>query len=229
MHNTARRFDIPGAPAELLAIINARRATIPAGMTMELDTGDAGDTDTGDSGAADQQQNNGGRGPGTDSDKHISEMTDAEKATYFEKKARRYRNALDGRADYDQIKAERDQLKQQTMTDGERAIAEAKAAARAEAEAEFTARTREAEVRAEFRATLPHKTKTEVDDFLDTLNLTKFLNAKGEVDTDKVKQTAGFTPGGWPDLGQGQRHTAKASKAEAGISEAERRFGKKKA
>lgn len=228
MHNTARRFDIPGAPAELLAIINARRATIPAGMTMELDTSDAGNTDTGDS-AADQQQNNGGRGPGTDSDKHISEMTDAEKATYFEKKARRYRNALDGRADYDQIKAERDQLKQQTMTDVERAIAEAKAAARAEAEAEFTARTREAEVRAEFRATLPHKTKTEVDDFLDTLNLTKFLNAKGEVDTDKVKQTAGFTPGGWPDLGQGQRHTAKASKAEAGISEAERRFGKKKA
>lgn len=57
---SAQPFIIPGAPQELLDIINARRATIPPGMTMTATTTEAGTDqsteDDGDKGKADDGQ-----------------------------------------------------------------------------------------------------------------------------------------------------------------------------
>lgn len=178
----------------------------------------------GDGGDAGQGAN---RGPGSDGTKPISEMTDAEKLEYFEKKANRLQNNLRAYADYDAIKAERDQLKTATQTDQEKAVAQAKAAGEAEAATKWASRVVQAEFKAAFKGA---KTAEQIQTLLEPLDLNKFLTEKGEVDTDKVtKYAASFgSSAGQPDMGQGRRSGGNPSKGDAGRAEAEKRFGEKK-
>lgn len=105
---------------------------------------------------------------------------------------------------------ELDTLRQQSMTEQERAVDEARTEARASALAEVGGRVAAAEIRA---AAAGRMAPEQLDVLLDGLNVTRFLDESGEVDRDKV---AAFVDGiapkttddqSFPDLGQGTRST----------------------
>lgn len=142
---------------------------------------------------------------------------------------RRERNKF---ADYDDLKnkaSELETLKAQSMSEQEKAVAEAKKEAAAEAKREVLPLL----VAAEFRAlTAGRIEKAELDAILEPLDLTKFVDSKGNVDSPRIsewiKKAAPVVSGGgtFPDLGQGKRQQVKTSGKEAGMAEAQRRFGK---
>lgn len=155
------------------------------------------------------------RGPGTDGDKPISEMTDAEKATYFEAKATRYKNTLRDRNDYDAIKAERDQLRTATLSDAERAIEAARAEEREKVTREVATSYQTRLVQSEVKAALAGRMPAEkVEGLVQFLDPTKFLTENGEVDPQRVQQYAESNAPGksWPDLGGGSRGSHGTSK-----------------
>lgn len=102
------------------------------------------------------------------------------------------------------------QVRQQSMTDTEKAVAEAKVAGRAEAEAGFAQRLAAAEIRAAL-AGLIDDPQSVVDD----LNLSKYVTDDGQVDAKAVaalrERFAGLIGNrrpATPDLGQGNRGIA---------------------
>ena len=154
-------------------------------------------------------------------DTALADMTEAQRTEYWRHKARKHEGAAKARADYDAIKAERDQLKAAGMTDAEKAVEEARnqaaAAAQAEARAQFSGRLVQAEMKAALAGKIPAE---KVAGHVEFLDVTKFLTEAGEVDTDKVQQyAAGLAPAGgqWPDMGGGSRGgSGKSSGLEAG-------------
>lgn len=66
-------------------------------------------------------------------DTPVADMTDKEQVAYWKSKARKHESTSKSRSDYDAVVAERDKLKQATMTDNEKALDEARRAGRAEA------------------------------------------------------------------------------------------------
>lgn len=158
----------------------------------------------------------------------LSEMSGDEKAEYWRHKARKH-------------ESENKQLRQAKSGDGAKGKADESkdgvdpAKVREEAEAEARNRYAPMAVKAEFKAAFgDRRTSAQVDAILKTLDLSKFLTLKGDVDTDMVIQTAdALAPKGSsagsssPDMGQGKRGAGHVSKAEQGRLEAERRFGKK--
>lgn len=185
--------------------------------------GDAGG-EGGDGGGQGEQN----RGPGSDGTKPLAEMTIEERATYFEKKANRLQNNLKAYGDYDQIKAERDQLKMSGQTEQEKVVAEAKAQGKTEAASEWAQKVVKAEFKAAFKGA---KNADQINALLEPLDLAKFLTDKGEVDTDKVTKYAASlgSSAGDPDMGQGRRSGGTPSKGEGGRAEADKRFGEEKA
>lgn len=111
---------------------------------------------------------------------------------------------------------ERDELKQRTQTEAEKAIGEAKAEGRAEALRETGGKLVKAEVRAQSAGRLE---AAQIDALLEGLNPTAFLTEEGDVDAGKVKAFVdGIAPSRTddteetsttfpkvPDLGQGAR------------------------
>lgn len=107
---------------------------------------------------------------------------------------------------------ELDKFRQQSMTETEKAVEQARAEARTAALAEAGGKVARAEIRAAAAGRLD---AAALDVLIDGLNLAKFLDEDGEVDTEKV---AAFVdgiapkedeekPAGFPDLGQGARST----------------------
>lgn len=143
----------------------------------------------------------------------LAEMTPEQRTEYWRHKAQKHEKAAKSRADYEAIKAERDQLKAAGQTDAEKAAAKAaeEAATKARAEAEATLRGKYAGqlVAAKFEVALAGKRDLkDIQALVEGLDLTKFLTDSGEVDTDKVTNyAAGLTPNGstWPDTGAGKR------------------------
>lgn len=203
----------------------------------------AGGSDDGDQGGSGDQGGQQGSGQqssegGSSSGKPISEMTDKERADYFEKKARTEENRrkdvlrLTGGRYGDDLKSDMDELEQfraKNRTQNEQAIEDAKKQTRAELAAE--------NVRAAFDLVLPddmpEEKKTEA---LGVLNLAAFLTPDGKVDTAKVKtHAATLAPAKdngqqqrQRDWGGGHRQTGGAPLGAAGLAEAERRFSQKK-
>lgn len=163
-------------------------------------------------------------------DTPLAEMTAEQQAAYWKTQARKHETRAAAHADYDTVKAELEQLRAQTMTETERAVAEAKAAGKAEAATETLPKL----LQAEFRAAAAGRMDSEqLKTATEPLNPTYFLTAKGdEVDTAKVQAFIdGIAPAKgasktWPDMGQGRREGVKTSAREAGRAAAERRFGK---
>lgn len=102
-------------------------------------------------------------------------------------------------------------LRQQSMTDTEKAIEQARSESRAAALAEVGGKVARAEIRA---AAVGRLDQAALDVLIDGLNLAKFLDEDGEVDTAKVaafvdgiapKADEEEKPAGFPDLGQGAR------------------------
>jgi hypothetical protein len=157
----------------------------------------------------------------------IAEMTAPQQAAYWKYQARKHEDTSKARADYDAVVAERDALKKATQTDAEKAVDEAKVAARKEALLEAAPKLVAAEFKAELKGT---RSPEQIAALLAPLDLTKFLTADGEVDTDKVSTyAAGLGSAGkeWPDTGQGNRRTTAAKGVSAGADLFEQSRSKK--
>lgn len=101
-----------------------------------------------------------------------------------------------------------DQLKQASMSDLDKAVAQAKAEARAEAIKESASRLVAAEVRTAAKGRLSDE---QVKTLLSGLNLAAFVKDDGEIDEAGIgKWVESVTPtsSGFPDLGQGARGTS---------------------
>lgn len=139
-----------------------------------------------------------------------AQMTPEQQAAYWKAQSRKHEARSQARGDYDQIKAERDELKRAGMSADEQAVEDAKSQAANAARAEVTATYAKRLVHAEMRGALrgAQVPADRIEQIVGPLDHTHFLADDGEVDADKVSNyAAGFAPAGaqWPDMGQGNR------------------------
>lgn len=194
-------------------------------------------------GGNDQGGQGGQGGPGTGSGKEpgpdgfpldtpVAEMAPEQQVAYWKHKARKHENTAKSREDYDAIKAERDRLRQQSMTESEKAVEEAKQAALAEgrtaALSDIGAKVIDAHMSA--LVSVERITQEQADWVLDTIDRSKIIR-DGDVDTDKLHDIvqkffpAGNGGGGRdPHQGRGRQQQLQTSAAEQGKAEAARRF-----
>jgi hypothetical protein len=135
--------------------------------------------------------------------------------------------------DYDTLKSKAEQydvLARESLTDREREIEEA----RLEAYHEAMAQAVPLAVRAEFRSAAKGVlTPEQLESLLEDLDLTRYATDEGQPNEDKItKKIATFAPakgqgGGTTGFGQGQRQHSSIRRGEAGLLEAQRRFGQK--
>lgn len=139
-------------------------------------------------------------------------------------------------ADYDALKAKAgqwDALSAESQSEHEKALA----AARAEGMNEAMSKQVPRAVRAEFKAAAKEVglSKTQLDSLLEDLDLVKYATDDGDPDEEKIsKKVSAFAPakgsggnGRSPNFGQGSGHNpSTAKKGEAGLAEAQRRYGK---
>ncbi len=203
---------------------------------MEDDKSTEGD-DKGDQ--SKQEGSDHGRGAGTDAQKPISEMTDAERASYFEVKAGRYRDNLrkfDG-VDIDALKdkaTKHDALEHELMSDKDKAVADARTAANTEADGKYLPKLAQAELRIAAAGKVGAERLAQALEFTD---LRQFLNGE-EVDAEKVTRfveslgsdvQGDQSPArrGPSSSGQGNRSSTSAPSLDAGREAFARRHGKK--
>jgi len=176
---------------------------------------------------------------GFPADTPIAQMTPEQQTAYWRFQAKKHEKTAKSRADYDDLKKAKDELeelKRQGLTDQEKALEEARAQARTEAESAATVKYAGRVVGAELKAALAEKKvpAAQAKSLVEFLDHTKFLTPDGEVDTDKVTAYAdgvATTGTNWPDTGGGDRGKAPATgrdaDREAGLAEAQKRYGKK--
>lgn len=143
----------------------------------------------------------------------IKDMSVEQQAAYWKHQARKHEDTAKARADYESVKAERDQLKQAGMTDAEKAIESARAEGLQAGRAESVKSVTKAKVEAALsRRGLDEK---RVAAIVGPLDHTYFLTDSGEVDAAKVSDYASGFGGGqqWPDMGQGRRGDHAADKS----------------
>lgn len=153
----------------------------------------------------------------------LEQMNPDQQIAYWKHYSRQHEATAKARADYDAIKAkadELDQYKAANATEHEKAVKAAADAARAQALQETTPRLVEAEFRAAVGTRL---NKDQLAAALEPLDMSKFLDAAGNVDLAKVTAHAALlAPAGapaapvFPDLGQGQRPGTVAASVAAG-------------
>lgn len=189
-------------PADLAEVVALHREMF-GGWVME-DDGDGADgneTPGGEGGANESAD-------GFPANTPVKDMTAEQQAAYWKHKARKHEARAE--AARDTVKAERDRLKQATMTDDQKAIEQARNEAAEAARTEERAKLLGQVVKAELRGALTAKKieAARINAALGPIDTKYFLTDSGEVDTDKVTEYAdGFAPAGtqWPDTGQGKR------------------------
>lgn len=120
-------------------------------------------------------------------DTPVVEMSDKEQAAYWKHHSRQHEAKAKSREDYDQQKADAEKWRQaqkDQMTPDQKAIDAAKEEARLEERRKIAPRL----VKAEFKAKAKNVDEELLEAFLEDLDHTKYLNADGDVDADKVKQ-----------------------------------------
>lgn len=178
-------------------------------------------------------------------DTPVDQMTEPQQTAYWRDIARKHEaraaKDLQWRKDNEAKVVEHDKLVAASRTEQEKALEAAKATALAEGRqvgaAGLVQQVIAAELRAASKGEISAESAAKRVAFLDKA---MFLGADGQVDMAKVGEwvteqvpapAAGGEkkklPVGFPDLGQGQRgNGAKPSGKEAGLAEAEKRFGK---
>lgn len=142
----------------------------------------------------------------------LEQMTIEQQAAYWKHYSRQHEATAKSRGDYDAIKAkadEYDRFRAANATEHEKAVKAAADAARAEERLASIPRI----VSAEFRAASVGRISPEaLTALLEPLDMSKFVDAKGDVDTAKVTAfidgiapKTGTPPPAFPDLGQGVR------------------------
>lgn len=195
------------------------------------DGGDSGDGGTGDGDA-------GGKDLGYPQNTPVSQMTADQKAAYFEEKARKEESRRKGLSKAvggktaDQIAAdlaELEQLRAGSLSDQQKAVKDAADAARAEERVKAGQRI----AKATFEGALGHLKAEDRNEILDGVNLARYIDDDGEVDTEKVRAYAAriapvdTTRTRQRDFGAGVRAEGVPARGAGGKAEAERRFGKK--
>lgn len=155
----------------------------------------------------------------------VAEMTAEQQVAYWRHQARKHEKRSKERSDYDEVKAELDQLKQAQMTESERAIEDARKEGEQTAAQKYTAKIAKATLHGAL-ATLGFQAD-EIEDKLSYVDLTKFVTDNGEVDSDTVQRYLDdIAPkqddGSWPDIGQGNRGNGNNNKRLGGSVEAGR-------
>lgn len=169
------------------------------------------------------------------------DMKPEEQAAYYREQARKHEDrnkamlALTGNKYGDDLKADLDELanlRKEKLTDQEKAVADAEEAAQTKVRAEFAPKL----ASMAFDVALAHVPEDDRAKLIDSIDLSKFVDpATGDVDTDKVKDTAELLapkPGkgtpGRPDYGGGRRTGTETTGVESGRARYEERHGKKK-
>lgn len=177
----------------------------------------------------------------------LAEMTIVEQAAYWKAKARQHENRAKGKnsgglsaEEAQALRDEIDQLRTAAMSDTERAqteaITTAAEQARIEARNELLPMLREAQVRGYASTVLAGE---RLDGWVESVAVEKFLDADGDVDGAKVvahltslfgteEKTPAPAPT-YPNVGQASQGAgfSKTPAFQAGLAEAERRFGAK--
>lgn len=180
----------------------------------------------------------------------LAQMNDGQRAAYWQHYARQHEDRAKELLAWQSANKQKvegyDQLLTASQTEQERAIEAAKAAALDEGRRSGREEIVPQLVAAEFLAAAAGRlTRDQVTELLAPLDKKWFLTDAGAVDAAKVAgyvaQVAGVVapgpaggaggagaglPKGFPDLGQGQRGGTKTTGKEAGLAEAEKRFGK---
>ncbi len=133
------------------------------------------------------------------------------------------------RADYDAVKAERDELLKANETDNDKAIREAREAGAQEARQASFNSTAKALLRMGLRSS--GVKDDDLDEIVEQANLSAFADGDGEVDDEKVaryiKRNAATAKDAstWPGTGQGGRGAAPKGGLEAGREAYKKRHG----
>jgi hypothetical protein len=122
---------------------------------------------------------------------------------------------------------ELEQVRQQHMTEQEKAVEQARAEGRSEAVRASSERVVSAEIRA---AAAGRLSKEQLDELVDGINTAKFVDDDGDVDVDKVQRFVdGIAPAptdpGFPDLGQGARGAGTGGSADQLLDDVKRLTG----
>lgn len=164
----------------------------------------------------------------------IQQMTDAQQAAYWKHYARQHETTANSRGDYDTLKAKAEEFDRQqaaNATEAQKAVAEAARVATEKAREAYLPQL----VAAKFEVAVGSRlTAEQLAAVLEPLDLSKFVDASGNVDAVKVatfaaniggqqQQTPG-APGVFPDLGQGPRGGGKPK----GVSAGEQMFSDQK-
>lgn len=151
----------------------------------------------------------------------LEQMTPDQQIAYWKHYSRQHEATVKARADYDDLKAQAAELAQYkaaNATEQEKAVTAAAAQARQDALKEVTPRL----VSAAFQvATQGRLTVEQLTTALDPLDMSKFLDAAGNVDNVKVAAHAALlapaaAPPKFPDLGQGKRPGGSGPSVSAG-------------
>lgn len=133
-------------------------------------------------------------------------------------------------ADYETLKAKAEQydlLANESMTDREREVEQAREEAFHEAMSKAVPRAVRAEFRAQAKGVL---SKEQVESLLEDLDLVKYADDDGEPDEEKIaRKVKALAPKdgdrkGSTGFGQGSRRASGVKRGEAGLLEAQRRF-----
>lgn len=144
-------------------------------------------------------------------DTPLEQMTTEQQLAYWKHHSRKWENRASERKDYDELKRENQRLKEQTQTEAEKAIEDARKEGKSEADKEWAVKA----ARSEVRGMLSGRglEGDELDDALTFVDFNQFLDDNGDVDSVKVQRyTDTVAPQKtrqqgkrWLDLGQGNR------------------------
>lgn len=226
---------LTGLPLEAAGIVNGRviwpiLGGDPSNDPPPGDEGNKGDPPPGDEGKPKDPPAPNGFPENT----ALAEMTAEQREAYWKHQARKHEDAEKAYKALGKTPDEIKSLLDASKPDSEKALEAARAEGRAEALATVNQTIADSLVTSRLKS-LDKK----AEDFpaLEALDLTKFTNDDGSLNTDKVTAVidsiAPSAAGGGgndrgPDKGLGNRGNAKQSAKDAGRAEAERRFGTKK-
>lgn len=159
-------------------------------------------------------------------DTPVDDMTDAEAKRYWRNQSKKHQKALPKNLSELQEKAGKWDAHEKTQKTPEQQQSEAQ---QRDAEARIKREAAEDAAKTLLEAILAERGKKteEVDDLLDTLNMSKLLTDDGKLDRTKVRTLADkLAPtGSGGGYGQGRYEQTPQDKAEAGRAEAKRRSG----
>ncbi len=184
--------------------------------------------------AADEEAARAAAETGYPKDTPLAEMTAEQQVAYWKHQARKHEGVVKGLGNIDELKAKAakaDELEAAKLSDEEKAVATAREEGRQAALAELRPRL----VESAFRSVAGQRQlpAEQTDTLWQGVNPQAFLTDTGEVDTDKVTRYLGaITPvedpkAGLYNTGGGQRDLIKQTDREAGLAEAQKRFGAK--